>query len=158
MTQTPITGIGHVALKVADLDRTLAFYRDRLGFPEMLRLHKDDGSVWLVYLRITDTQYLEIFPGAEGDTGPGPDANAVHHICWTVEDLDATCRWLEEQGVVLTIPPQLGLDGNRQAWLADPDGHRIELMEMAADSLQARAIARLAGSGPEGAQSSSNDR
>ena len=36
-----------------------------------------------------------------------------------------------------------GLDGNRQAWLEDPDGNRIELMEMAPDCLQYQAIRRL---------------
>jgi lactoylglutathione lyase len=36
-----------------------------------------------------------------------------------------------------------GLDGNRQSWLEDPDGNRIELMEMAPDCLQHRAIRRL---------------
>lgn len=36
-----------------------------------------------------------------------------------------------------------GLDRNRQAWIEDPDGNRIEFMEMAPDSLQAEAIRRL---------------
>lgn len=56
-----ISGIGHVAIKVRDVEKTLRFYRDSLGFREMLRLFHDDGSLFLVYLRITDTQYLEIF-------------------------------------------------------------------------------------------------
>ncbi|MES0165885.1 VOC family protein [Mesorhizobium sp. M0027] len=60
-----ITGFGHAAIKVKDLDASLAFYRDKLGFPEMLRLHNKDGSTWLVYLRITEEVFLEIFPGAE---------------------------------------------------------------------------------------------
>ena len=55
-----INGLGHVAIKVTDLDRSLDYYVNKLGFPEMLRLKKDDGSVWLVYLRITDEQYLEV--------------------------------------------------------------------------------------------------
>ena len=46
-----ITGVGHVAIKVSDLDRSLDFYVKKLGFPEMMRLRKDDGSTWLVYLR-----------------------------------------------------------------------------------------------------------
>ena len=65
-----ITGFGHAAIKVKDLDASLAFYRDRLGFPEMLRLHNKDGSTWLVYLRITDEVFLEIFPGAEKSQVP----------------------------------------------------------------------------------------
>lgn len=138
-----ITGYGHVALKVADLDRSLAFYRDKLGFAEMLRLHNDDGSVWLIYLRITDDQYLEIFPGAEGERAPGWNANAINHICLAVSDLETTVRHIEAAGIALTAGIKTGLDHNRQAWLEDPDGNRIELMEMAPNSLQAQAISRL---------------
>jgi lactoylglutathione lyase len=61
-----LAGIGHVALKVADIERALEFYRDRLGFAEMMRLNREDGSLWLVYLRITDTQFIELFPGGRG--------------------------------------------------------------------------------------------
>ena len=83
-----INGLGHVAIKVTDLDRTLDYYVNKLGFSEMMRLKKDDGSVWLVYLRITDEQYLEVFPGAESDRAPGWDANGMNHLCLTVDDID----------------------------------------------------------------------
>ncbi len=138
-----ITGIGHVAIKVSDLDRSLDYYVNRLGFAEMLRLHKEDGSVWLVYLRITDEQYLEVFPGAETDRAPGWNANGLNHVCLTVDDLDPLLAQIEAAGLSLLLPLKTAIDGNRQAWLEDPDGNRIELMEMAPDSLQYQAIRRL---------------
>lgn len=138
-----ITGIGHVAIRVADIDRSLAFYTGRLGFPEMLRLHRDDGSLWLVYLRITDEQYLELFPDAVGERAAPEDANGLNHLCLTVDDIEAVVARLAERGVPLSRPLKRGADGNRQAWVEDPDGNRIELMEMAPNGLQARAIGRL---------------
>ncbi|GAB5428076.1 MAG: VOC family protein [Devosia indica] len=138
-----VVGIGHVAIKVTDLDRSLDFYRDRLGFPEMLRLKHDNGETWLVYLRITDDQYLEIFPGAENDRAPGWNANGVNHMCFTIEDLEGTTKRIKAAGIALTSEIKPGLDGNRQAWIEDPDGNRIELMEMAQDCLQLQAIRRL---------------
>ncbi len=138
-----ITGFGHVAIKVTDLNRSLDFWEKRLGFPEMLRLKHDDGSTWLVYLRITEQVYLEIFPGAENDRAPGWNANGVNHLCLTIEDLDGTTQRIEAAGIKLTSPIQMGLDGNRQAWIEDPDGNRIELMEMNSDCLQLQAIRRL---------------
>ena len=48
-----------------------------------------------------------------------------------------------DAGVDLLSPIKMGADGNRQAWIEDPDGNRIELMEMAPDCLQLKAIARL---------------
>lgn len=140
-----LTAIGHVALKVADLDRSLAFYRDRLGFAEMMRLHHDDGSVWLVYLRITDTQFLELFPDGEGDRAPGPGATAINHFCLECADLDATAATLRAAGVTLTVEPKTGADHNRQCWIEDPDGNRIEFMQMSPESMQAAAIAGMHG-------------
>jgi len=142
-----ITGLGHVAIKVTDLDRSLNYYVNKLGFPEMLRLKKDDGSVWLVYLRITDDQYLEVFPGAENDRAPGWNANGLNHVCLTVDNIDTVLAQIEKVGLPLLLPLKTAIDGNRQAWLEDPDGNRIELMEMAPASLQYEAIRRLRAEG-----------
>jgi len=138
-----IAGFGHAAIKVKDLDASLAFYAGKLGLPEMLRLHNDDGSVWLVYLRITDDVYLEIFSGAENDRAPGWNANGVNHLCLMIDNLDTFCPQLEAAGIALTAKIKSGADGNRQAWIEDPDGNRIELMEMHPDCLQYRGLKRL---------------
>ncbi|UJW86516.1 VOC family protein [Devosia sp. SL43] len=153
-----ITAIAHVALKVKDIERSLAFYRTVLEFKEMLRLENPVGGLFLVYLRVTDTQYLELFPDAVGDQAPGADAMGVHHFCLEVDNLDDAVRHLIEkgadtfvewiQGEVQVSPSPVvntGRDGNRQCWMIDPDGNRIELMEMGSNSLQRRAIQRLRG-------------
>ena len=137
------TSLGHVAIRVKDMERSLDFYVRQLGFAEMLRLNYDDGSLFLIYLRITDTQYLELFPNGIGDTVPGREALAINHICVTTDDIDRTIKQLEEAGVPLTRPLKVGADDNRQAWIEDPDGTRIEIMEMAQDSMQAQALRRL---------------
>lgn len=151
-----ITGLAHLALKVKDIDRSLAFYKNVLEFPEMLRLHHQDGSLFLVYLRVTETQYVEIFPDAVEDRAPGVTANGVHHFCLEVDKLETVidrfianggtsfAQWVEGELVPSCVPVVgTGLDRNRQCWITDPDGNRIELMEMANDSLQYQAIRRL---------------
>ena len=141
--------LGHIAIRAKDIDRSLAFYTQKLGFPEMLRLFYDDGSLFLIYLRITDDQYLELFPQAVGDRAPGREAVGMNHLCLTVENIDRTLGELAEAGVPLTRELKVGADGNRQAWIEDPDGNRIEVMEMAKDSMQSQALRRLrAGQGP----------
>jgi lactoylglutathione lyase len=136
------TQIAHVALKVKDLDRSLDFYVNKLGFAEMMRLPKPDGSpgVWLVYLRITDDQYLELFPDGRGGRAPDRDATAINHICLGVSDLDKTLAALAEAGIPLTAGKKMAADLNWQAWIEDPDGNRIELMQMMPDCLQLAAI------------------
>ncbi len=119
--------------RVKDLDKSLDFYINKLGFPEMMRLHHDDGSVFLVYLRITDTQYLEVFPGAEGDRAPGWNANGMNHLCLESNDVKKLSEDIQAAGIPLLLPLKLAVDGNWQAWIEDPDGNRIELMQMDAD-------------------------
>jgi len=142
-----ILGIGHVALKVHDLERSLAFYRDKLGFPEMMRMDHPEGGVWLVYLRVTDSQFIEIFPGAENERSPGWNGNAITHVCLEVDDLDAVVDQVEKAGIKLLIEKKTAADGNRQAWIEDPDGNRIEFMQLDPNSLQLQAIARLRAEG-----------
>ena len=137
--------LAHVALKVKNLNKSMDFYVNKLGLAEMMRLPKPDGSpgVWLVYLRITDDQYLELFPDGVGDRAPDREAVAINHICLGVESLDDTIAHLKEVGVPLTIQKKMAADKNWQAWIEDPDGNRIELMQIMPDCLQLEAIARL---------------
>ena len=136
-----VSCITHVAIRVKDVAPALDFYVEKLGFEEMLRIDRD-GRLWLLYLRITDTQYLEIFPEGVGERAAEREAVGYNHMCLQVPDIDRTVRELEAAGVALIRPKVLGADGNWQCWIEDPDGHRIELMQMMSDSLQAGAIAR----------------
>lgn len=137
------TGLGHIAIRVKDVQRSLDFYVGKLGFEEMLRLHRDNGDLWLVYLRVNDEQYIEVFPYAVGDEAPPREAIGLNHTCITVDDIDSIVAQLEAAGVPLLQPKITGADGNRQAWIADPDGNRFELMQMMPGSMQLEAIARL---------------
>ena len=137
-----ITQLAHVALKVKDMDRALDFYVKKLGFPEMFRLHRD-GKLWIVYLRVTDDQYIELFPDGVGDRAPGRDTTGMNHLCLGVDDLDVVVAAVQKAGIKLTAEKKMGADFNLQAWIEDPDGNRIELMEMAPDSLQFQGIKRL---------------
>jgi lactoylglutathione lyase len=142
-----IKAFGHIALRVTDLQRSLDFWEKGLGFPEMTRLLNDKGDAWIVYLRVTDEFFLELFPGAEADTAPRPNTSGLHHLCLSIEDIDATTKRIEAAGIKLTSPISTGLDGNRGAWITDPDGHGVELMEMDPDCIQYQAIRRLRAEG-----------
>ena len=137
-------GMGHIALKVTDLNASVAFY-NKIGFPEMLRLLNDKGEAWIVYHRISDSLYLELFPGGNGGRVPGDERTGLNHLCLTVTDADVAEVKLKAAGIELSRPRNVkkGVDGNRGMWIEDPDGHRIEIMEMAPDCIQYKAIENL---------------
>ena len=135
-------GMGHIALRVNDLERSLAFY-GKLGFPEFLCLTQEDGRTWIAYLRVSDSLFIELFPGGDGSDVPGPETTGVNHLCLTTDDIEKTAAHLESVGIAATSPlvaSRRGVDGNRGMWIADPDGNRIEIMEMAADCVQYEAL------------------
>ena len=73
---------------------------------------------------------------------PGPEVTGFNHLCITVDNIEIAAKELEALGFPLMHPLSLkkGLDNNRGAWVADPDGNRIELMEMSPDCVQYEAI------------------
>lgn len=129
-----IVDLGHPAFACHDLDASLDFYA-KLGITESFRLLRDDGSVMLVYLQVAEDRFIEVFPG-----GPSPEERAgkqsFMHICLAVDDLEATVEDLRAKGITIDIEPKMGLDFNMQAWIADPDGNKIELMQYSPESPQ----------------------
>jgi lactoylglutathione lyase len=130
-----ITDLGHVALAVHDMEASLAFYR-KLGIEEAFRLNREDGSLMLIYLHISGDRFIELFPG-----GPEPAPDRTHsfkHICLLTDDLRGDVERLRGQGIAIEREPKEGLDTNLQAWIRDPDGNAIELMQIAETSPQWR--------------------
>ena len=86
-----ISQIAHWALKVHDLDRSLAFYRDTLGFEEMMRLSKTDGpperQFSLVYLRVTDLQFVELFLDGLGNVSAVVTSTGMTHFCLLADSI-----------------------------------------------------------------------
>jgi lactoylglutathione lyase len=142
-----ISQIAHWALKVHDLEKSLAFYRDTLGFHEMMRIDHvegpEKGQLMLVYLRVTDTQFVELFPRGRGAVSPDEETTSMHHVCLQVASIAKTVEALTAGGIPLFRAEKLGLDGNNQCWIKDPDGNRIEFMEMLPGNMQEVGIKRL---------------
>jgi lactoylglutathione lyase len=131
-----ITDIGHAAFAAHDLERALAFYA-KLGIHESFRLHREDGSLMLIYLHVAGDRFIEVFPN-----GPPPDPNrkgSFMHLCLLTGDLHTTVEQLRQADIAIEREPKLGLDHNWQAWIRDPDGNAIELMQLAEDSAQRQA-------------------
>ena len=138
----PFKSLGHIALRVRDLDKSIDFYT-KLGYPEFLRLNRENGETWIVYMRMADDLYIELFPGGPKDQmNTPPEHTGVTHLSVMVDDMDKAEQHLGKVGIPLMRPRNAGrcLDGNRGMWVEDPDGNRIEIMEMAPNCIQFEAI------------------
>jgi catechol 2,3-dioxygenase-like lactoylglutathione lyase family enzyme len=122
----------HAGIAVGDLERSLAFYRDILGFKETWRGSRDGKTLSWVNLQVPDgDEYLELMLY---ETLPAPDARGtMHHVCLEVPDVPAAWALVEKRtlpkGSKLPTPMKTGTNGKRQINLYDPDGTRVEIME-----------------------------
>ena len=135
-----ITAIGHAAYDCYKFDETLDFYTRVLGFSPMFEMNNDEGKLWIVYLRVSDSVYIELFP----KSGEAPaKSGSYSHLCLEVDDIESTFAAVVERGAPVASQIRTGKDGNRQAWTHDPEGNRIEFMQLMPNSLQRQAIERL---------------
>lgn len=133
-----ITGIGHVAFRVKDLEESIRFYTEFLGLKETFRLLHDSGEPWLVYLQINANTFIELFPEGKDKVPVTADSTGFMHLCLQVDNIFATIDTLRQRGLECSDAPKKGKDGNWQYWIKDPDGNDIELMQIMPDSLQVK--------------------
>jgi catechol 2,3-dioxygenase len=120
-----IQSIGHIVLKVRDLERAAAFYRDVLGVEEVLR-YRSAMAFFSFGKNHHDIGLLEVGPDAPQ---PSPYGVGLYHVAFkvgnTLDELRAWKERLQQQGVQLIGMSDHGV--SQSLYLADPDGNEIEL-------------------------------
>jgi lactoylglutathione lyase len=134
-----ISGISHIALNVADMDKSLHFYCNVLGFTVAFELCNDKGEPWIKYIKAGKSQFIELFYNRKGENTAG----SFSHVCFEVDDIQKTAENLRAHNINVDSGPSKGKDFNWQCWAKDPDGNRIEFMQLSPDSPQAKAIGNL---------------
>jgi catechol 2,3-dioxygenase len=127
-TGIKIAGVGHVVLKVSDVERSLGFYRDVLGLSEVARMSLGDAP--MVFLSTGsnhhDVALLEVGPDARR---PDRSDIGLFHVALKIgDDLDtlrAAKAHLEECGVEIAMLADHTV--SQSIYLNDPDGNQIEL-------------------------------
>lgn len=134
MTTPPRTALGHVAFRVRDLERSIAWYAAAFGAREAFRASRDDGTPQLVYVELVPGQFIEFFPGGKNPIAEPAEPLGYAHTCLIVDDLAATLAHLATLGVAPNDPPRAGRAGQQLAFIDDPDGNRLELMAIPPES------------------------
>ena len=139
--------IRHIGIVVTDLEQSLQFYRDALGF-KVLKKADESGTCIDNFLNIQNTNvttvkmidpnnhilellYFNSHPELS-DTNKFRRLTEIgcSHFALTVDDLGSLYSTLKEQGVEFNYPPQVSDDGNvKVAFCRDPDGTFIEMVE-----------------------------
>ncbi|MDR1445183.1 MAG: VOC family protein [Treponema sp.] len=133
-----ILGIDHAAFVVSDINKALDFYRDKLGMKELPPIEKD-GKPWISCLDAGNGQVWELMRGGTQVRANTWQSYGSTHVCLACDDVFATVETLRSKNYPIMIEPNVGADKNTQAWVTDPDGNRIEFMQIHPDSPQANA-------------------
>jgi catechol 2,3-dioxygenase-like lactoylglutathione lyase family enzyme len=124
--------IDHIVLRVKDMERAVAFYRDVLG----CAIEKRRDDLGLVHLRAGASLIDLVTPdgplGRQGGALAGVEGRNVDHICLRIEPFDeAGIRALmAAHGVAVNgeVQNNFGAEGNGPSiYIADPDGNTVEL-------------------------------
>jgi lactoylglutathione lyase len=136
-----ITGIAHLAITVKDMPKSLDFYTRILGFKKVFEIPEPEtGKPWIEYLYLGGRQFIELFYDGTKDNPWSGELRGFNHICMEVDDIHSVVDRLKEEGITITQGPNQGCDYNWQAWILDPDGIRIELMQIDSQSPHYKAM------------------
>lgn len=121
-----IKGIDHAAIVVSDMDRSVRFYTETLGF-EILSDGRKDGGEKKTFLGSNSRALLALTENASRLNEPGDYAEGVNHIAFEVDDIAVMSKKLGEKGVEFTEIKK-DSDGNATAYhFLDPDGLELEI-------------------------------
>jgi lactoylglutathione lyase len=123
----------HTMVRVTDIEKSLAFYRDALGLEVLSRRDNEAGRFTLVFLAAPGdgTAQVELtynWPAPDGNGETYTGGRNFGHLAYAVDDIYATCQRLMEHGVTILRPPRDG----RMAFVRSPDDISIELLQAGA--------------------------
>ena len=114
------TQLNHVALHVRDVAASCRFYREVLRLEDIPRPAFSFPGAWF---RLGADQELHLIGNRDA---PVQSHSRGNHFALMVDDIDAWERYFQERDVQY-VPRRVRPDGAFQIYVADPDGHHIEL-------------------------------
>lgn len=120
-----VQGFHHVAIQARDVERVTAFYRDLLGFPELTRHHRPDGSLRSIWVGVPGGAFLAI----EAVTGPLPEEAFRHERPGLLMLAFRIPRAAREVAVQAFARAHIPLEHETRwtIYVRDPEGNRVAL-------------------------------
>lgn len=121
----------HTMLRVGDLERSISFYTDVLGMKLLRRKDYPEGKFTLAFVGYgdeSDTAVIELTHNWETDAYDL--GNGFGHMALGVDDIYSVCETIRSKGGIITREPGPMKHGSTViAFVKDPDGYAIELIE-----------------------------
>lgn len=136
-----ITQLAHINFFSDRHKEMVDFYIHKLGLKVAFTLDDDCGEPFGWYVDCGKMTFIEIFNQAGavkqwgGKVEELKSGSRYRHLCFEVKELENYRKALLANGVDVT-PVTVGMDNSKQAWIKDPDGNAIELMEYTSSSYQ----------------------
>ena len=128
-----ILGVAHIGLRTDNLDAARNFYGKQLGYEEAFHIDRPEGGLMLVYFKVNDHQYIEVFPGWKG-----PEQLVLSHLAFETDNAQQLRDYLAAKGVKVPGALRKNLDGNLSFMIKDPDAHDVEFVQYMPGSLHSR--------------------
>ena len=128
--------IGHVALRVADIERSRAFYTTLLGF-EVVEEDPEHGGVFMALEGISHT--IDLYPVGDPRTAAAqtPGAVGVRHVAFLVDSEQALKEaYVTLQANGVTIVRAVDHVSQKSIYFHDPDGNLLEIYYELPDARQ----------------------
>ncbi len=120
----------HTCYRVLDLDRSIDFYKDKLGLELARKVPIGDDATNAFFSVPGDPEPRLELTLNHGQDEPYELGTGYSHVAFAVEDLDALAEKLEKAGGVdFESKPHAMSSGTRLFFVKDPDGYRIEFIE-----------------------------
>ncbi len=121
--------IAHIGIVVRDLDVALALFRDALGLHVEYRRAVPEQGVEIVGLPVGESE-IELLRPLSPDSGVAKflekRGEGIHHVCFEVDDVEATLRTLESRGYeLIDRTPRVGEGGRRYAFVHPKGTHGV---------------------------------
>ncbi|HXB02619.1 MAG TPA: VOC family protein [Opitutaceae bacterium] len=115
----------HVGFWVRDIGKSRAFYKNYLGFDEPYDLHRANGDLQMVVIKVNERQVILLFPAAAKIL---PNGDNLDHLGLETDNIIAVHDCLATHGVK-TGPAVRGHIGDMILSVKDPDGHTLEITQ-----------------------------
>jgi lactoylglutathione lyase len=111
-------------IRVSDLDRSLDFFVNKLGFVEQRRFKNEAGRYTLVFVAAPESPDAPVELTYNWDPETYSGGRNFGHLALEVDNIYDYCEKLQKQGITINRPPRDG----RMAFIKTPDGISIELL------------------------------